>query len=312
MAYDSARGEVVLFGGAHNFAYLSETWVWNGMTWAQRTPATAPPARCCHELEFDSARAQVVLFGGASTSAFGDTWLWDGTTWTEKFPSTSPSARRSHSMAYDAARAEVVLFGGQDGTTRGDTWVWAPLEITILSEFYLHESNTTLFFDSLPPGTTTAKFRDSSGLQFSGGNPWKEIGEWASVPGTIPSGAQSLPALSDLHIWLGLKNSDDQGTRFDLRAEIYKNGILIATGETFCITGITRNPNLAKEVTVSFDSMSDEVISVTDDLELRALARIGSTGGAFCGGHSNAGGVRLYFDAVDRPAKFGATFEAIP
>ena len=29
----------------------------------------------------------------------------------------------------------------------------------------------------------------------------------------------SLTALSDLHVWLGLQNSDDQGTNFDLRAE---------------------------------------------------------------------------------------------
>jgi hypothetical protein len=30
--------------------------------------------------------------------------------------------------------------------------------------------------------------------------------------------------------------------------------------------------------------------------------------GAFCGGHSNAVGLRLYFDSADRPSKFDATF----
>ena len=56
----------------------------------------------------------------------------------------------------------------------------------------------------------------------------------------------SLISLNDLHVWLGLKNSDDQGTNFDLRVEVNKNGALVASGETYCITGVTRNPVLAK------------------------------------------------------------------
>jgi hypothetical protein len=66
----------------------------------------------------------------------------------------------------------------------------------------------------------------------------------------------TLTTLGDLHVWLGLKNSDDAGTRFDLAAEVWKNGTLVAEGETFCITGVTRNPNLAKEVSVPFAPFS--------------------------------------------------------
>ena len=47
----------------------------------------------------------------------------------------------------------------------------------------------------------------------------------------------------------------------------------------------------------------------SDVLSLRVLTRIGTNGsGAFCGGHSNAVGLRLYFDAVSRPSKFTAIF----
>ena len=47
----------------------------------------------------------------------------------------------------------------------------------------------------------------------------------------------------------------------------------------------------------------------TDVLSLRILTRIGTNGsGGFCGGHSNAVGLRLYFDAVSRPSRFGGTF----
>jgi len=174
--------------------------------------------------------------------------------------------------------------------------------------FYLHGAGSTnnppiLFLDQTAPTVTTAKFRDSAALNFSGGNLWKEIGAWPAAPAT-----GVMTALSDLRVWLGLKNSDDQGTRFDLRAEIYKNGTLVAAGETYCIQGVTRNPDLAKEVTVSF-APAAPVIFNGDELSLKVLTRIGTNGaGAFCGGHSNAVGLRLYFDASSRPSRFGATF----
>ena len=67
-------------------------------------------------------------------------------------------------------------------------------------------------------------------MNFSGGNPWKDIGVWSATPSQTSG---TLNTLSALRVWLGLKNSDDQGTRFDLRAEIYKNGVLVASGEVY-------------------------------------------------------------------------------
>jgi len=44
-------------------------------------------------------------------------------------------------------------------------------------------------------------------------------------------------------------------------------------------------------------------------LSLKALTRIGTTpAAAACGGHANAVGLRLHFDAVSRNAQFAATF----
>jgi hypothetical protein len=161
----------------------------------------------------------------------------------------------------------------------------------------------TLFLDDTAPTAGTAKYKDSAGVKFAGGNLWKEIGTWSAAP-AFSNG--TLTALSDLHGWVGLKNSDDQGTRFDLRAEVYKDSALVASGETYCITGVTRNPNLAQEVLVPFDPFPPEAFNgTTEVLNLRILTRIGTDGaGAFCGGHSNAVGLRLYFDAATRPSAF--------
>jgi hypothetical protein len=47
----------------------------------------------------------------------------------------------------------------------------------------------------------------------------------------------------------------------------------------------------------------------TDVLSLKVLTRIGTTEtGARCGGHANAVGLRLYFDAANRAAQLSATF----
>lgn len=116
--------------------------------------------------------------------------------------------------------------------------------------------------------------------------------------------------------WLGPKNSDlstGSGrafTRFDLRAEVYKNGTLIASGETHCIQGITRNANNALESVVAFEPFAAQTFDGTMDvLSLKVMTRIGTNGsGSFCGGHSNAVGLRLYFDAVNRPSHFGSVF----
>jgi hypothetical protein len=165
-----------------------------------------------------------------------------------------------------------------------------------------------LFLDNTAPTAAMAKFRDSASLKFAGGNPWKEIGTWPAASALTTA---KLTALSNLRVWLGLKNSDDQGTRFDLRVEVYKNKNLVAVGNAFCIQGVTRNPNLAKEVTLTFDPFSPVAFDGAKDvLSLRVLARIGTNGtGGFCGGHSNAVGLRLYFDAISRAAQFVATFE---
>jgi hypothetical protein len=189
------------------------------------------------------------------------------------------------------------------------------LTVTVVSpplavSFYLHgdgpnNNPPALFLNSDTPSNTTAKFKDSPGIKFSGGNPWKEVGVWAAAPAPI---AGTLAQLNDLRAWLGLKNGDDQGTRFDLRAEVYKNGVLVAAGETYCIQDVTRNPSLAKEAVVSFAPFSPVTLNgATDELSLKILTRIGSNGaGGSCGGHSNATGLRLYFDSVSRPSRFNA------
>src|SRR2546422_8529348 len=90
MAYDAARGQVVLFGGCCAGDLLGDTWTWDGIDWTQRTPAHMPSPRFGPGATYDARTRQVVLFGGATGGCgyvcFADTWTLNGTSWRIPFP----------------------------------------------------------------------------------------------------------------------------------------------------------------------------------------------------------------------------------
>ncbi|MBI4712807.1 MAG: hypothetical protein HY762_05855 [Planctomycetes bacterium] len=137
MAYDSARGKTVLFGGFLNSKQNNETWEWDGTNWTQNFPATSPMARDAFGMVYDQARGKVVLFGGYNLPQnigwLDDTWEWDGINWTQKFPYNNPYPRHYFAMAYDSARQKAVIFGGLAKLTAetlgtmndlDETWEW--------------------------------------------------------------------------------------------------------------------------------------------------------------------------------------------
>lgn len=194
------------------------------------------------------------------------------------------------------------------GSVGCDTTIVTVTLSSVPVTFYLHGNGSnanppTLYLNSTAPVGTSAKYKDSSAVNFNNGNSWKDIGIWVLEPTQLNG---ELAEMNSLQVWLGLKNSDDQGTNFDLRVEFYKDDILIASDEALCITGITRNANLAKQVILSIDNLvPTDFNGSTDTLALKIQTRIGTNGsGSMCGGHSNAVGLRLYFDALHRPSSF--------
>ena len=126
MAYDSARRQIVLFGGREGATYKDDTWNWDGANWVNvcgsGTLCVGPPPMQLHVLAYDGARRKVVLFGGSDGAGHLDeTWEWDGSGWVKVCGSGTgcggPSARSQFAMTYDAARQRVVLFGGCTNAT---------------------------------------------------------------------------------------------------------------------------------------------------------------------------------------------------
>ena len=117
--------------------------------------------------------------------------------------------------------------------------------------------------------------------------------------------ASTLDALGAVTVWFGLKNSDDQGTAFDVRAELSVNGTLISSGTLLCITGVTRTQSQAKQIAVAFSAFAPTTVAPTDAIQLKLLTRIGTNAdGTKCSGHASATGLRAYFDSTGRPAAF--------
>jgi hypothetical protein len=81
MAFDSARGVLVVFGSQDSGGFLTQdTWEWNGTTWSKRA-MSGPRPRTEFAMVYDSWRHVVVLFGGGDNFTYGttnETWEWDG------------------------------------------------------------------------------------------------------------------------------------------------------------------------------------------------------------------------------------------
>jgi hypothetical protein len=124
MAFDSARGRTVLFGGQAGASTVNDTWEWDGADWTQ-IQDVGPSPRSRTALAFDSNRGRSVLFGGQGAGgAFGDTWEWDGSDWTQ-VEDVGPSARSGHATVFDSDGQRTLLFGGRaGGGLTGDTWQW--------------------------------------------------------------------------------------------------------------------------------------------------------------------------------------------
>src|SRR5204863_3009536 len=63
MAWDGARQQSILVGGPSVFAPLSDTFVFDGINWAQQNPVTHPPMRSFSAMAYGSNN-RILLFGG--------------------------------------------------------------------------------------------------------------------------------------------------------------------------------------------------------------------------------------------------------
>ncbi|MCI4324600.1 MAG: kelch repeat-containing protein [Thermoplasmata archaeon] len=123
MAYDSADGYLVLFGGCSSGDFWfstctpsNETWIYQHNHWSQLVTNLTPPARFYASLVWDESEGYLLLFGGngsATTGFLNDTWTFVHGNWTHLSPSTSPPARAAAGLVYDGYDHYVLLVDGE-------------------------------------------------------------------------------------------------------------------------------------------------------------------------------------------------------
>jgi hypothetical protein len=111
-----------------------------------------------------------------------------------------------------------------------------------------------------------------------------------------------LKELGPAQIWLGLKNSDDVGTKFDILAEVLKNGSLVGWSQLNDVPGGSSGFNNAVMRTINLALSSPVEISVGDTLNIRLSVRIA----VGVPGH-RSGTARLWFNDAAANSQFGAT-----
>jgi hypothetical protein len=123
MAYDANRRRVVLYGGAGDRDWLTDTWIWDGTRWERR--ATTGPA-FMGSAAYDASRSAVVALtlSAQDGSAANGMATWSGTEWrTLPLDCVPPVEPLVPLVAAPAPNALVTYRSNYRG---GDaaTWIW--------------------------------------------------------------------------------------------------------------------------------------------------------------------------------------------
>ena len=111
-----------------------------------------------------------------------------------------------------------------------------------------------------------------------------------------------LSSLDPAQIWIGLKNSDDVGIKFDLMAEAYVDSNLISSGALDSVPGGGSGFNNSNLQSIDFDLFSPIDFPSGFTLSIKVYAR-----NACVGSNKNSGGARLWYNDSVANSKFGTT-----
>lgn len=161
---------------------------------------------------------------------------------------------------------------------------------------------------------TTIDFPGSANTEISGINDSGVIvGEYWDAPSQFPMhgfvatpsiASPQLTELGPANIWLGLKNSDDVGTKFDLLAEVFKNGALVGSGQANGLAGGSSGFNNAKLDVVNLVLFGVQDFAPGDTLSITLSVRIAATG-------HRSGTARLWFNDSAANSRFTATIGGV-
>lgn len=133
LAFDTRRGQVVMFSGNGQTMLRDDTWRFRDNTWTEVLDANTAEPRISLATAFDEDRGVLVVYGGQLNYGHftpeqfvkaEDLWELDGTTWTREVAPTPipPEGSIAFAAAYDRANHYTIIVTAErtltwDGTT---------------------------------------------------------------------------------------------------------------------------------------------------------------------------------------------------
>lgn len=124
---------------------------------------------------------------------------------------------------------------------------------------------------------------------------------------TVTAQGQQLTTVGPAGVWIGLKNSDAVGTKFDLLAEVFKNNVVIGSGQLDNVPGGSSGFNNAVLRTINMALSSGAVsFSQGDTLNFKLSVRIA----VGVQGH-RSGTARLWFNDAAANSRFSVVIGGV-
>lgn len=200
----------------------------------------------------------------------------------------------------DAGNARLYLFNTGDSQNNGYTITAFPNDPSYLSNsisnfLFNGGVETTIYVNQAPTPTPTV-------------TPTPEPTATPTpteTPTPTPTPIPQLTALNPAKVWVGLKNSDDVGVKFDLKAEVYAGSTLVSSGELDTVNAGSSGFNNAKLDAINFHSFSPINFPSGSTLSIKLYVR-----NACIGSRHSSGTARLWYNDSSANSKFGATIGA--
>lgn len=112
---------------------------------------------------------------------------------------------------------------------------------------------------------------------------------------------RELTVLAPANVWIGLKNSDDVGTRFDLLAEVFEGANLVGSGQLNSVPGGSSGFNNANLQTIPLNLSSSASFCGGGTLSIKLSVRVAADSG------HRSGTARLWYNDAQANSNFGAT-----
>jgi len=251
--------------------------------------------------------------------SFGATSLLRVDTTTGAVLEAHPTPGHLAGLAFDSSGALWASHGNSsfsfelhtiDLATGAQTSTLPLSEPVIVSDLAFAEDGT--LYASLPSESKLATVDTATGLVMRIGSFGPAVGKISGL--AMTSSVSRLTALAPALLWVGLKNSDDPATAFDLRVELARNGEPVTSGVARCVTGLARSP---ASVSVAFDAFPAVPVKAADVFSLKVSNRMGTNvddtkckvPGAT---HTSAVGLRLYYDSGGHNSGFDGTITPDP